>query len=293
MNFSEIERELQAQQSFFIRLICAFFPFFGFCSSGGPSPSPPTGSPPTASPPTGSPPTIRPPTGSSPSGGEAIIGGPTSGGLTKFTDEEFGGALRGGQCEFASNTATAQGNDWWGPYIAQLRWCAVDSNLLKGGRGCGDCYLIEFSGTGGTDPGRAGSAVIQVTDGGSGEEFDCQVDAFEAITGARTGIFPVTYTQVECNSDGVFVVVLDGNNAFFTKVLIAGGPTGAASVKFNLGSQSFDMFLLSGATWAVNLSGTTNVPTSFDITWTDGSSVRVGSCFGGSWPVATSSQCST
>jgi len=208
-----------------------------------------------------------------------------------WTTTGLDGDLKGGQCEYAQDLSISQGNGWWDPYIGNLNYCAVDGKLFKNGRGCGDCYLIEFDGNGGTDPGRAGSTIIQVVDSGSGEEFDCQLEPFQDITGASTGVFPVTYTQVQCESSGVFAVVLDGNNSFYTKVLIAGGPSGADSVTLRIGSSSYPMFINSGATWATGLNGLQNQEVSFDITWTDGSSTTLSGCFGGSWPVATGTQC--
>ena len=164
--------------------------------------------------------------------------------------------------------------------------------LYQSGLGCGKCYQISYNGVGGTDPGRSGSAVIQVVDSGSAKEFDCFIDAFTEITGATTGAFPIQYSEVKCTITGPTVVILDGNNAWYVKVLFAGGTTGVMSAKIDIGASSYTMDRVSGATWKANLTGQTNKPVIFSITYADGTTSAVTNCFGGTWPVATSSQCS-
>jgi len=64
------------------------------------------------------------------------------------------------------------------------------------------------------DPGRPGSLVVQIVDSGSAKTFDCHVDAFEEIIGARTGVFPITYEPVDCGTTpghAAVATVLDGN----------------------------------------------------------------------------------
>lgn len=198
---------------------------------------------------------------------------------------------RGGSCEYAHAASIAQGNSWMQPYLSQSKYCAVDSALYQNGAGCGKCYEISYLGVGGTDPGRAGTERIQVVDSGSAKEFDCVLGAFETITGTNTGIFPITYTEIPCESTPVTAVILDGNNAWYVKVLFAGGTTSVSAASITVGSNQWSMDRVSGATWKANLDGTTNQSVSFRIQYSNGATETLTGCFGGSWPVATSSQC--
>jgi hypothetical protein len=89
------------------------------------------------------------------------------------------------------------------------------------------------------------------------------------------------------------VVVLDGPNAGYVKVLVAGGQTGVSAVTLTLGgTKQYNMYRGGGATWATSLEGLTNVSVRFDVTYADGSTGFVDGCYDGSWPVAIGSQCS-
>lgn len=200
-------------------------------------------------------------------------------------------AIEGSSCEYAQAASTAQGSSWLAPYVNQNRYCAVSALLHQSGMGCGQCYAIEYSGQGGTDPRRAGSAVIQVVDSGSAKEFDCFLDVFQEITGSNTGVFPITYTQVACQVTGPTVVILDGNNAWYVKVLFAGGSTGVQAAQMKVGLTNYTMDRVGGATWKASLTGTENESVTFYLSFADGSKSTIGNCFGGAWPVATSSQC--
>jgi hypothetical protein len=130
-----------------------------------------------------------------------------------------------------------------------------------------------------------------VVDSGSAKEFDCYLDAFTAITGANTGAFPIQYSPVPCTAAPPTVVVLDGNNAWYVKVLLAGGTTGVKSAKLFVGAGSYTLQRTSGATWAASLTGITNQPVSFVLSYADGTTETLSGCFGGVWPVVTSTQC--
>lgn len=212
-----------------------------------------------------------------------------AGHMTMWTDQPT--TVQGAYCEYASSTATQRGKSWWKPYINSGMYCAVNEALKDSGMGCGRCYKISYDGSPATDPGRAGSAKIQVVDSGSAHEFDCYVNAFKKITGARTGVFPITYKEIPCKSNTPKAVVLDGNNAWYTKVLLAGGPTSVKSAAMKVGSNSYKMFRVSGATFAANLQGVTNKTTMFIIKWTDGTKSVIKGCFGNKWPVSTGEQC--
>lgn len=213
-------------------------------------------------------------------------------GLMTMWTTEHPGPISGGSCEYASSAATTNGASWLKTHVNKRMYCAVNSALYKGGMGCGSCYKISFSGKGGTDGGRAGSAKIQVVDSGSAKEFDCQLSAFQEITGVGTGIYPISYKRVPCNPTPPKVVVLDGMNAWYTKILVAGGRKSVKSVKMFVGKTSYPMFRVSGATFAANLKGIQNKPTKFVITWITGKKKKVIiRCFNGKWPVQTGTQC--
>jgi hypothetical protein len=195
-------------------------------------------------------------------------------------------------CEYALPAATSKGFTWLVPHINKLRYCGVSAAIYQKGLRCGQCYRITYNGVGGTDPGRAGSAIIQVVDTGSAKEFNCFSNAFTAITGATTGVFPIRYTPVACTKSPTTVVVLDGNNEFYVKVLLAGGTTSVKSATLKLGSVTYTLDRVSGATWKASLAGLKNQQSSFSITYVNGVTVSVSGCFGGKWPVATGTQCS-
>jgi hypothetical protein len=213
-----------------------------------------------------------------------------SGLMTMWTSSPS--AVQGSSCEYAQPASTAKGSSWLVPHVNALRYCAVSDALYKGGLGCGQCYRITYAGVGGTDPGKAGSDIIQVVDSGSAKEFDCFLDAFTAITGAVTGVFPIQYAPVSCTASPPIIVVLDGNNSYYVKVLLAGGTTSVKSASLQIGSTTYTLDRVSGATWKAALSGRTDQQVSFTILYTDGVTETVSRCFGGIWPVATGAQCS-
>jgi hypothetical protein len=163
-------------------------------------------------------------------------------------------------CEYALPAATSKGSSWLVPHVNKLRYCGVSAAVYQSGLRCGQCYRITYNGVGGTDPGRAGSAV--------------------------------RYTPVACTKAPTTVVVLDGNNEFYVKVLLAGGTTGVKSANLKLGSVTYTLGRVSGATWKASLAGLKNQQASFSITYSNGVTVSVSGCFGGKWPVPTGTQCS-
>jgi hypothetical protein len=213
----------------------------------------------------------------------------TAGLMTMWTTNPT--AVQGSSCEMAHPASVAKGNAWLKPYVTtNKRYCAVDDKLRASGMSCGTCYKITYTGQPATDPGRPGSAVIQVVDSGSAKEFDCFVDVFKEITGASTGVFPIYYKQVDCVETGPTVVVLEGNNVWYTKVLVVGGHTGVKAISMTIDGQRYNLQRNGGATWATSLTGRKGA-TTFSITYRDDTSAELLGCFGGSWPVAPSSQC--
>jgi hypothetical protein len=202
-------------------------------------------------------------------------------------------AVRGSSCGYADPSATRLGDAWLNPYVKRKMYCAVNNDIWAGGQACGRCYRVSYNGTGGTDPGRAGSAIIQVVDSGSYESFDCFLDAHRAISGAITGNFPVTYRQVACrNPSNTTVVMLDGNNAWYTKVLVAGGTRGVISVKISVGGKTYRMTRSVGATYFAQLSGATGGSATFTVQYEAANVTTkiVRGCFR-NWPVPTGTQC--
>lgn len=216
-------------------------------------------------------------------------GSALNGRMTMWTTDN--NAIKGSSCGFADISATALGDRWLNNYVKKKMYCAVNDKVWNGGQACGRCYRISYSGTGGTDPGRAGSAVIQVVDSGSSEEFDCFLDAHMKITGANTGNFPITYRQVPCQASNTTIVMLDGENAWYTKVLVAGGTRGVKSVKMAVGGKTYSMLRSVGATWYAQLAGKTGGATVFTVAYEGNTTKVLRGCFK-DWPVPTSTQCS-
>merc|ERR1712150_279841 len=177
------------------------------------------------------------------------------------------------------------------PYVASRAYCAADDGLYQQGATCGACFRVSYDGSKATDNGRPGSLVVQIVDSGSAKTFDCQVDAFEAITGSRTGIIPITYEPVDCETadDGPVATVLDGDNAWYTKVIFSNLPGAVVSADLTVNGASFSMSRVGGATWKASPAGATG-SASFTVTLQDGRSVDFGSCFD-TWPVPTGTHC--
>jgi hypothetical protein len=218
----------------------------------------------------------------------ADLGSALSGTMTMWTNDP--NAVKGSACGYANPSATALGAPWLTNYVNKKMYCAVNDKLWNGGQACGRCYKISYGGTGGTDPGRAGSAVIQVVDSGSSAEFDCFLDAHKKITGAVTGIFPITYSQVSCQTSNTTIVMQDGENAWYTKVLVAGGQRGVSSVKIAVGGKTYNMLRSVGATWYAQLAGATGGTATFTVAYEGGATKVVKNCFK-DWPVPTGAQC--
>ena len=212
--------------------------------------------------------------------------------LTWWTDSQ--GAVEGGSCEYSKAASVMNGATWLAPYLAPGFHCAVSDDLFQGGLGCGKCFHLYYSGVGGTNQAQEGSALIQVTNSGAGgsKHFDCFDGAFQALTGISTGIFTIDYYQVDCAYTPVTIVVLDGPNAYYTKVLVAGCHTSVKAMDITVGNNAkVPMYRNSGATWAASLTGTTGVSVGFDVIFEDDTLVTLVGCFGNGWPVSTGSQC--
>merc|ERR1719336_1975877 len=177
--------------------------------------------------------------------------GDVNGRLTMWSDSPS--TIVGASCEYANAVlGGVKSPSATSPYIARRAYCAASAAIYQGGASCGACYRVTYDGSPATDPGRPGSLVIQVVDtGGSGESFDCQVEAFEEITGARTGVFPMTFEPVVCEqAGGAVATVLDGDNAYYTKVIFSNLPTSVEAASIHIGGKTFAMSRVGGATWS-------------------------------------------
>merc|ERR1719229_1139517 len=199
---------------------------------------------------------------------------------------EYVNAAQGG---LASPAATS-------PYITSKNYCAVSADLFEGGLACGRCYKLTFDGTDTTEHGcpAAGSRIIQVVDSGSAKEFDCQETVFEEISGCTTGVMGISYEEVECEGTGpATATVLDGDNAWYTKMIFSGLSHSVASASITVGEgELIQMNRNGGATWSAStpagISG--NVAVTFKLTLDNEEIVELSECFG-SWPQSTSASC--
>ncbi|CAE7793546.1 EXPA12 [Symbiodinium microadriaticum] len=209
--------------------------------------------------------------------------------MTMWSDSTT--TIVGGSCEYANAANGGLGSPAASsPYIASEGYCAVDSTLYSSGGACGSCWRVSYDGSPATDPGVPGSLVVQVVDSGSAKAFDCHLTAFQRITGASTGVFPITYEPVDCDvgSAGPVATVLDGDNAWYTKVIFSNLVSAVMKADLFLGESAFTMSRVSGATWSASTAGKRDAA-SFSVTLDTGDIIAF-RCFD-SWPVPTGSSC--
>jgi len=222
--------------------------------------------------------------------------GSSSGLMTMWSDSTT--TIVGGSCEYA-NEANGGVNSpaATSPYISSFAYCAVDATLYENGANCGACYRVSYDGSSATDPGQAGSQIVQIVDSGSAKTFDCQLQAFQTITGSSTGVFPITYEPVDCETSngGAVATMLDGDNAYFTKVIFSNLASSVEQAELTItpadgSSVSFSMDRAGGATWSKGGLGGVTGSASFSLTLASGNVVTMDSCFE-TWPVATNQFC--
>lgn len=182
------------------------------------------------------------------------------------------------------------------PYIKTRMYCAADIQTLFGkGLACGRCFHVAFDGQGGTDGGRAGSAVIQVVNSGvmnHNAVFDCQVTAFEAITGAQTGVYPISWEEVDCevSTGGAVATLLRGDNAWYAKLVFSNLPRPATGAKLVSQGQGYELEMEGCCgTWFGQLGGGQG-PVELELTLVGGEVSSFRQCFE-TWPAPTSSFC--
>merc|ERR1712072_1496098 len=167
-----------------------------------------------------------------------------------------------------------------------------------GGLSCDRCYRLTFDGTDTTETtgcATAVSAIIQVVDSGSAKEYDCQETVFKEISGCTTGVMGITYEEVECEGTGPpTATILDGDNAWYTKVIFSGlsRAVSSASITVGAGNPDIQMTRNGGATWSTStpdaIAG--NVPVTFKPTLDNDATVEMDACFN-TWPQPTSASC--
>lgn len=197
------------------------------------------------------------PSGGGGGGGSKQSGKKIHGHLTMWAEND---ALIGSQCEYANAPVNSLTDPMLPSYLRTGFHCAIgDANPGFGkGEHCGKCYRVTSTsdrGRGGT-PGRKGSAIVMVSNGGAGgpAHFDCIMESFEKITGARTGIFDVDFEEVTCDeiTGGPVVINWADKNAYYCKMMFEniGGWGQLESVEACLnGNKCQKMQRFAGATW--------------------------------------------
>jgi len=184
----------------------------------------------------------------------------------------------GGSCALAS--AANGGMDSPGAQSKYINgtpkmYCAVSDSLYQGGKGCGKCYQLT---------GQAGTRTVQVVSRMENSErlFDCQLDSFQAITGQVTSVFPITWEEVDCetNSGGatmhVFGAEVDtaAEDLWFVSVLFFNVERGVHDVKMTVGNRAAPVDMKRhGSRWDAENMGGVMKPIHFVVTMGDGEQV--------------------
>mmetsp|Transcript_10102 Transcript_10102/g.18819 ORF Transcript_10102/g.18819 Transcript_10102/m.18819 type:complete len:837 (-) Transcript_10102:267-2777(-) len=194
-------------------------------------------------------------------------------------------AVTGASCEYA-NAATGglQSPAAQGKYMATRTYCLANPDVYASGDACGACWRVSREGH--------GSLVVQIVGSHGGtNSLDCHRDAFEAIAGQAYGSYEVDLEPVDCDLEGggPRATVMDGNNAWYTRVIFSNLPRAVLGARISLGGDMVEMQRVSGATWSAQLGGKEGATASFAVTL-EGGEVMNFPCFD-SWPVAGGSSC--
>lgn len=225
----------------------------------------------------------------------------TRGILTMWSTQE---SLIGAQCEYANAPVGSLSDPVLSPYLRKGHHCAIGDANPGFGRGehCGKCYRITSltdDGAHGT-PGKKGSAVVTVSDGGAGgpAHFDCILEGFQEITGAQTGVFDVDFEEVVCEDVTGNPVIINwaDRNAYYCKMMFENiGHWGQLqSVRACLDGEKCKMLeQFSGATWTGCPEGNSSSMT-FDLTQRSpsGAEETIMCTCEGAWPWPTGERCS-
>ena len=185
---------------------------------------------------------------------------------------------------------------WNVPYIHTSMHCAMSSDFFNEGEGCGKCFQLDYGGKSGTNLASAGLAIVQVTNSGASgsDHFDCFDNVFYQLTGIMMGIFPISYQKMDCcQATNVYIVVLGDSTPWYVKVLVAGGHTSVLAMSIELDGRTISMGHSSGAMWIADGLDNRKGPTQSVVTFSNGSTKRVGNCFP-KWPHGSiGTQCSS
>lgn len=196
---------------------------------------------------------------------DTIVGFKSDGGACKYADKEMGGL----------NAPTARN-----PHIRAREYCAVNTEMFRDGKTCGACFRLTYHGDHPQGLGHPGSHVVQVVDSGSWATFDCHMTAFQAVTGATTHIFPITYEEVPCetSAEGPIAAVLH-YDFYFTRFVFGNLQRPLQNVQLSIGEKQFELNQIGGF-WSA-WTGPADGPVSFTLTEDHGSKVKLSGCFSG------------
>ncbi|CAJ1402438.1 unnamed protein product [Effrenium voratum] len=208
---------------------------------------------------------------------DTLVGYKSMGSACMFADKKMGGL----------ESVTAQT-----PYIKAKNYCAVNRGLYGNGEVCGRCYKLTYKGDHEQGLGRPGSHVVQVVDSGSWATFDCHMTVFNKITDYDTGIFPVDYEEVPCETspEGPIAGVLD-DDYYWTKFVFSNLRYPATAATITIGGKPHKMKLIGGywGAWTGPIKG----PTDIKVTEENGDKVSFHNCFGGWKNRKTGAACKT
>merc|ERR1719265_1522852 len=157
-------------------------------------------------------------------------------------------ALIGSTCEYANPPVNSITDTVLASYLRSGYHCAIGDEFGKGEH-CGKCYRVTSlsnNGRHGT-PGSRGSAVVMVSSAGAGgsNHFDCILNSFREITGAKTGIFDISYEETECTDISGLPTIINfaDQNAWYCKMMFEniGGWGSLDSVRTCLDGKCSDM----------------------------------------------------
>jgi hypothetical protein len=220
----------------------------------------------------------------------------TSGHMSSWVDSLTGlpsSFLVDSSCQFANKQdGGVKSPAATSPHLVSGRYCSIQADIVRPGAGarCGACYNVSA---------RAGWEVVQVVDttqeaGWGSPEFVCNPDVFTSITGASTGVFPVSYNKIACEVDSAVGVATvfrqwDETNGYLTAARFSDLPYPVSSAKLKIGKKSFPMsdreWGLAGQTFEAHTDRSKG-SASFELTLADGSINKLDPCFK-SWPVAS------
>lgn len=209
--------------------------------------------------------------------------------------------LIGSSCEYANAPVDSLTDPVLASYLRTGYHCAIGEEFGIG-EPCGKCYRLTSlndNGRHGT-PGATSSAVVMVSNSGAGgtNHFDCILESFQAITGATSGVFDITYEQTACTDVSGVPTIINwaDQNAWYCKMMFEniGGWGSLHTVRACLdGSKCSDLQRFSGQTWTGCPTGTGST---MDFTLTqqspsgDVSTIHC-TCSVGAWPWPTGRRC--